>query len=128
DKQTLMEYMSGAGARTVALTGGQLSEVTLPQGGRVSTTQAAAMLTAGSVLDGRYEIKKVLGVGGMGIVYRAHDRELDEPVAIKTLKPDSVQADGTSLERCKQEMRLARRVTHRNVVRTHDRGEVNGVE
>jgi len=85
------------------------------------------MLTVGSVLDGRYEIKKVLGVGGMGIVYRAQDRELDEPVAIKTLKPDAVQADGSSLERFKQEIRLARRITHRNVVRTHDLGEVGGV-
>jgi serine/threonine-protein kinase len=79
------------------------------------------------VLAGRYEINKVLGVGGMGVVYRAHDRELDEPVAIKTLKPDTVQSDGSSLERFKQEIRLARRITHRNVVRTHDLGEVNGM-
>jgi serine/threonine protein kinase len=62
----------------------------------------------------------------MGVVYRAHDRELDEPVAIKTLKPDSIQADGTSLERFKQEIRLARRITHRNVLRTHDFGEAGG--
>jgi serine/threonine protein kinase len=81
----------------------------------------------GSLLDGRYEIKKILGVGGMGVVYRAHDRELDEPVAIKTLKPDQLEGDGTSLERFKQEIRLARRITHRNVVRTHDLGEVNGM-
>src|SRR6185503_6662198 len=93
----------------------------------VSTTQAASMLTVGSVLDGRYEIKKVLGVGGMGVVYRAHDRELDEAVAVKTLKPDAVEGDGSSLERFKQEIRLARRITHRNVVRTHDLGEVQGM-
>ncbi|MBI4501472.1 MAG: protein kinase [Gemmatimonadetes bacterium] len=130
DKQSLIEYMSGPGAKTVTLSADQLSAVTLPQalvGRGPSTTQAASMLAAGSVLDGRYEIKKVLGVGGMGVVYRAHDRELDEPVAIKTLKPDSVQTDGTSLERFKQEIRLARRITHRNVVRTHDLGEVNGM-
>jgi serine/threonine-protein kinase len=130
DKQSLIEYMSGPGARTVAVTPDP--EATLVKGATVaqrgpSTTQAATMLTVGSVLGGRYEIKKVLGIGGMGVVYRAHDRELDEPVAIKTLKPDAVQSDGTSLERFKQEIRLARRITHRNVVRTHDLGEVNGM-
>ncbi len=130
DKQNLIEYMSGPGAKTVALTTDPRSEVTLVQGTTAprppSTTQAATMLTVGSVLDGRYEIKKILGVGGMGVVYRAQDRQLDEPVAIKTLKPDA-QADDTMLERFKQEIRLARRITHRNVVRTHDLGEVNGM-
>jgi len=73
----------------------------------------------------RYEVKELLGTGGMGVVYRAFDRELQEPVAIKTLRPE-VLADGVALERFKQEIRLARSIAHRNVVRTYDLGEVNG--
>jgi serine/threonine-protein kinase len=127
DKQSLIEYMSGPSAKTVALSPDATTVVDAARARPVSTTQVGSMLTVGSVLDGRYEIKKVLGVGGMGVVYRAHDRELDEPVAVKTLKPDAVEGDGSSLERFKQEIRLARRITHRNVVRTHDLGEVNGM-
>jgi Serine/threonine protein kinase len=62
----------------------------------------------------------------MGVVYRAWDRDLQELVAIKTLKADQLHYDQTMLERFKQEIRLARRITHRNVVRTHDLGEVDG--
>jgi len=63
----------------------------------------------------------------MGVVYRALDRELQEPVAIKALRPEALAGDGVALERFKQEIRLARKITHRNVVRTYDLGEVNGV-
>jgi len=131
EKQALIEYMSSAGAATQALTQQQRSDVTQRVGPGTATRAMAAsggqMLEAGFVLDNRYEIKNVLGVGGMGVVYRAQDRELDETVAIKTLKPDAIQSDGSSLERFKQEIRLARRITHRNVVRTHDMGEVQGM-
>src|SRR5439155_1696882 len=68
-----------------------------------------------------------LGMGGMGVVYRAFDRELQEAVAIKTLRPEALAGDGVALERFKQEIRLARKIAHRNVVRTHDLGEVNGM-
>jgi serine/threonine-protein kinase len=78
------------------------------------------------VFAGRYEIKEILGMGGMGVVYRAMDRELGEPVAIKTLRTEVVGSDGVALERFKQEIRLARKITHRNVVRTYDLGETNG--
>jgi serine/threonine-protein kinase len=128
EKQDLVEFLS-AGGQTVALTPDQVVQVTRGAAGATAriATQPADMLEIGGVLAGRYEIKKVLGAGGMGVVYRAHDRDLDEVVAIKTLKPDVVAADANSLERFKQEIRLARRITHRNVVRTHDLGEVNGV-
>ena len=121
DKQSLIDFMGNSGAKTVPITPAP-ADVRPSQVGH-----AATLLTVGGMLGGRYEIRKVLGMGGMGVVYRAHDRELDEAVAIKTLKPDAVQGDGTSLERFKQEIRLARRITHRNVVRTHDLGEVNGM-
>jgi eukaryotic-like serine/threonine-protein kinase len=63
----------------------------------------------------------------MGVVYRAIDSELGEPVAIKTLKGDAMAADPALLQRFKDEIRLARKITHRNVVRTHDLGDVEGM-
>ncbi len=74
----------------------------------------------------RYEIVAHLGQGAMGAVYRARDLELGEEIAIKTLRPELV-VDPTLVERFKTEIRLARRITHRNVVRTHDFGELSGV-
>jgi hypothetical protein len=70
------------------------------------------------VFAGRYEILGTLGRGGMGVVYRARDRQLDEVVALKLLRPEALAADPTLLERFKQELKLARRITHRNVLRT----------
>ena len=79
----------------------------------------------GTLFAARYEIQSVLGQGGMGTVYKAHDRELDEIVAVKTLRHQALWADP---ERFKQEIRLARRITHANVLRTHDLGEWNGLK
>src|SRR5213080_4605623 len=85
------------------------------------------VLRPGSVFANRYDVKEVLGMGGMGVVYRAFDRELQEPVAIKTLRPETLAGESVALERFKQEIRLARKISHRNVVRTYDLGEVNGM-
>jgi serine/threonine protein kinase len=81
----------------------------------------------GEALAGRYEIKRELGKGGMGMVYLARDRELDEDVAIKIVRRDILGQDPTLLERLKSEIRLARRISHTNVVRSHDLGEWEGV-
>ena len=81
----------------------------------------------GSLFASRYDIQSVLGKGGMGIVYKAHDRDLDDVVAIKTLRSEALSADPTLLDRFKQEIRLARRITHPNILRTHDLGETNGL-
>jgi serine/threonine protein kinase len=62
----------------------------------------------------------------MGVVYKARDQELGEEVAIKMLRPDILRGDDTAIERLKAETRLARRISHRNVVRTHDFGEHQG--
>jgi CheY-like chemotaxis protein len=83
-------------------------------------------LLPGFVLAGRYEIEAVVGFGAMGTVYRARDRELAEIVAVKVLRPDLL-SDATVLERFKAEVRLARRISHPTVVRTHDLGESEGV-
>ncbi|HTL37390.1 MAG TPA: protein kinase [Kofleriaceae bacterium] len=78
-----------------------------------------------SVIADRYEILGLLGVGGMGRVYRAHDRALDEQVALKLLKRELVGVAGM-LDRFRQEVKLARRVTSPHVVRTFDLGEHGG--
>lgn len=80
---------------------------------------------AGSVLGGRYEILQLLGQGGMGAVYKARDRELDRPVALKVIRPEFA-GDPEILTRFKQELILARQVTHKNVVRIFDLGEAEG--
>lgn len=77
------------------------------------------------LVGGRYEILGMLGSGGMGTVYRARDRELDETVALKILKKELAASPGM-LERFRREVKLARLVTHRNVARTFDIGEDGG--
>ena len=62
----------------------------------------------------------------MGVVYRARDLTLDDIVALKVLRAEMLKDDPTHLERFKQEIKLARRITHRNVLRTHDFGEAAG--
>jgi serine/threonine-protein kinase len=97
-----------------------------------STATMPAMTTGaepepGSVFAGRYEIEERVGRGGMGVVLRARDRQLDEVVALKILRHESLKTDDTMLPRFKQELKLARRITHRNVLRTHDFGESDGI-
>jgi serine/threonine-protein kinase len=124
DKQQLVDYLQSTGDRTVPLATAAPQATVVQRGPRPSIT---GVLDAGAVLGNRYEIKALLGQGGMGLVYRAFDRQLGETVALKTLRPELVASDRTTLERFKQEIRLARRITHRNVVRTHDLGEVDGL-
>ena len=83
-------------------------------------------LRSGETFAQRYEIVAVMGRGGMGTVYRARDLELEEEVAIKTLRPEFV-SDKTLLARFKDEIRLARRLSDASIVRTHDFGEWSGV-
>jgi len=93
----------------------------------VALPSAGGVLPRGRLFGDRYEILGTLGKGGMGIVYRARDRKLDEVVALKVLRPDMLAKDPSILERFKQEIKLARRITHRNVLRTHDFDEAEGV-
>jgi serine/threonine-protein kinase len=93
------------------------------------TPAGAATLTGispGALLGQRFEILSVLGAGGMGIVYKARDRELDDLVALKMLKRD-LWGDRTQLDRLKSELKLARKITHPNVLRTYDFGDIDGV-
>jgi serine/threonine protein kinase len=84
-------------------------------------------LGSGSILAGRYEILEPLGKGGMGVVYKARDRVLDEDVAIKVLRPD-VAASPEISRRFLAEIKLARAVSHKNVCRIHEYGEDRGLQ
>ena len=97
------------------------------QPGQTAPAGAVAELSQGALFANRYRIEQILGRGGMGIVYRAIDTQLDETVAIKTLPGDVMQRSPEDLERFKREIRLARKITHRNVLRTYDYGEAEGV-
>jgi serine/threonine protein kinase len=97
-----------------------------PPVGTPSPTHGSSAIDVGAVVAGRYEIRAVLGTGGAGIVYKAFDRELSEVVALKTLHPDAVANDAGAIDRLKSEIRLARRIAHRGVVRTYDLGEDHG--
>ncbi len=87
----------------------------------------ATVLEIGTVLGGRYEIQKLLGMGGMGAVYKAHDLEVDRTVGLKVIRPD-LAGNPAILARFKQELVLARQVTHRNIIRIYDLNEAEGVK
>lgn len=81
----------------------------------------------GVFLGTRYTILKTIGAGGMGRVFLAHDGELDVDVALKVIRPELLQS-GKALDRFKNELLVARKVSHKNVVRIHDIGEVSGLK
>ena len=85
------------------------------------------MFQPGTVLAGRYRILRVLGQGGMGAVYQARDQELERVIALKLIRPD-LAGNASILQRFKQELILARHVTHKNVIRIYDLGEADGVK
>jgi len=91
-----------------------------------SAQATLAGVAPGSLLGQRFEILSVLGAGGMGVVYKARDRELDDLVALKMLKRQ-VADDADLLARLKSELKLARKITHPNVLRTFDFGEIDGI-
>jgi protein kinase-like protein len=82
-------------------------------------------LAPGTILDGRYRIIALLGKGGMGEVYRADDLRLGQPVALKFL-PDGLKDDPVRLAQFHNEVRTARQVSHPNICRVYDIGEVDG--
>ncbi|HKE82822.1 MAG TPA: protein kinase [Vicinamibacterales bacterium] len=88
-------------------------------------------LEVGQAFGHRYHIIRVLGIGGMGAVYHAWDAELGMAVALKVIRPESTADPAAAREmerRFKQELVLARQVTHKNVVRIHDLGEIDGIK
>jgi serine/threonine protein kinase len=88
--------------------------------------RALSALTQGAVIATRYEVLSPLGRGGMGMVYKAHDRMLDETVAIKVLRAEFANT-AEMAQRFRHEIKLARKVSHRNVCRIHEYGEDAGI-
>jgi eukaryotic-like serine/threonine-protein kinase len=102
-------------------------------GSELSGTEerTASPLRVGQRIGNRYRITRLLGVGGMGAVYEAWDGELGVSVALKVIRPEIAGDSGAvrDLERrFKRELLLARQVTHKNVVRIHDLGEIRGIK
>jgi serine/threonine protein kinase len=106
-----------------SLSGGKLLTTSSPAG--VSQMPTAFMNVA-SALEGRYQVLKELGRGGMGIVFAAYDKDLKEQVALKILSP-LLGNNPEALERLKREVSAARRITHTNVIRIHDLSEAGGL-
>lgn len=88
---------------------------------------AAPALSPHKVLGGRYEILEMLGEGGMGAVYKARDNEVDRLVGLKVIRPE-LAGHPEILRRFKQELILARQITHKNVIRIYDLGEAEGLK
>lgn len=111
-----------------------LTPPTLPPGGPVKAVGGATGLhgpMGGQPFGARYHLVRLLGTGGMGSVYQAWDQELGVVVAIKVIRPEAMENPEAARElerRFKRELLLARNVTHKNVVRIHDLGEVDGVK
>ena len=111
---------------------GQSSQTRSPsQSGGANSTEASsvslAALGPGSQFGPRYRIEAEIGEGGMGKVYKAYDSDLDRIVALKLVRPELAR-DANSLQRFKQELLLASRISHRNILRIHDLGDVGGVK
>ena len=122
DASALSRLAQTDAGTTMAMTSG--ATATLHTGGGLRATLAG--LGPGSVLGGRFEILGELGAGGMGVVFKARDRELSELVALKMLKQDAF-VDERGLEKLKDELKLARKISHPNVLRTFDFGDADGL-
>lgn len=93
---------------------------------QTETLQASAQeLAPGSTFAGRYQIVEELGKGGMGKVYRAIDKKLNEEVALKLIRPE-IGFDRRTLERFSNELKIARKIVHKNVSRMYHLSEENG--
>ena len=87
----------------------------------------ATALAPGSDFGARYRIEALLGQGGMGRVYKAYDKDLDRVVALKVVRQGAM-GETDALKRFKQELVLASKISHKNILRIHDMGEVGGTK
>jgi len=117
------------GASTRLPASAPTADVAPPINGESSATDFGP-LRIGQSFGPRYHIIKLLGIGGMGAVYQAWDAELNVAVALKVIRTDKRHRPPSSEaeRRFKQELLLARQVTHKNVVRIHDINEIDGIK
>jgi len=103
----------------------------LPGAGEIPYSQTETLhtpikeLVAGSTFAGRYQVIEELGQGGMGRVYKVFDTKVKEKVALKIIRPE-IASDKETIERFNNELRLARRIRHKNVCGMFDLGETEG--
>jgi eukaryotic-like serine/threonine-protein kinase len=95
--------------------------------GARSSMSVFGVFEPGDELGHRYRIEHLLGQGGMGRVYKAYDKELERMIALKVLQPELV-SDPNAMQRFKQELLLASRISHKNILRIHDLGEADSVK
>ena len=130
-ERTVVTPLGDAPFQAPTVRSGVHGDQTVVGSAAVSRSEDTGPLRIGQSFGLRYHIIKVLGVGGMGAVYQAWDAELAEAVAIKVIRPEAMadpQAAWEMEKRFKRELLLARQVTHRNVVRIHDLGEIDGIK
>src|SRR5919198_947523 len=119
--------MTGVG--TVAAPGATIEVAVTVEAARVAGSKVDGPLKVGQAFGPRYHIIQLLGAGGMGAVYQAWDAELSVAVALKVIRTDAHAGRASDAEkRLKQELILARQVTHKHVVRIHDIGELDGIK
>lgn len=109
-----------AGSEDNAATGPRDANATRTTPGAGQGGPSAPSFATGEVLAGRFRITRFIAQGGMGEVYEAHDLELGEDVALKTIRHDVIAGDPRAAERFKTEIHLARKVTHPNACRIFD--------
>src|SRR6188474_2290819 len=128
DAAAIAQYADG-GATAVGAP--PVTPLGAPTPGGFEPAESRLPLEPGQSFGSRYHIIKLLGAGGMGAVYQAWDAELGVAVAIKVIRPEAMadQTIAADIERrFKRELLLARQVTHKNVVRIHDIGQIDGIK
>jgi eukaryotic-like serine/threonine-protein kinase len=93
---------------------------------RTGEVAVSSVLPEGLQIAGRYRVRKLLGIGGMGAVYRVRDDELERDVALKLIRSD-IGENPEALERFRREIQLSSKVTHKNVLRVYDLGASEGI-
>ncbi len=119
-------FENSAGTRFCGQCGASLFPSAGPSAAKSQTMSLPLReLSAGTTFAGRYEVVEELGKGGMGRVYKVLDREVREKLALKLLNPD-IAADEQTIERFRNELKLARTISHRHVCRMYDLGREEG--
>jgi len=122
----IKDASSGTGTPSPFVPGGIPTGAGTAAAARVAFN-SSAILEPGTLLGGRYEIIAMLGLGGMGAVYKAFDRDIEREIALKVIRPD-LASNPELLQRFKQELLLARQIAHKNVVRIFDVRESSGIK
>jgi Protein kinase domain len=112
DNPETKQFCADCGTRLVPADGPQVSKT-------LTLETKGEQFGRGTLFGSRYEIIEELGGGGMGRVFRVYDRKLEEEVALKLIRPE-IAADRKAIERFRNEIKIARKITPKNVCRMHD--------